>query len=152
MQISSLLKPEQIKMELSQQKRCNAINEVAQLLQSNPNVTNFAGFYEELLARERIESTCLGNEIAFPHARTDSLKGMVLAIGRSTTGVWFENSGQSVKLIFVIGTPKRMVTDYLSVVGGLARLLKDPATREKLITVPTVEEFIATLTAAETGR
>ena len=152
MQISSLLKPEQIKMELSQQKRCNAINEVAQLLQSNPNVTNFAVFYEELLARERIESTCLGNEIAFPHARTDSLKGMVLAIGRSTQGVWFENSGQSVKLIFVIGTPKRMVTDYLSVVGGLARLLKDTSTRDGLIAAPTVEEFISTLTHAENGR
>jgi mannitol/fructose-specific phosphotransferase system IIA component (Ntr-type) len=152
MQISSLLKPEQIKMELAQQNRSEAINEVAQLLQSNPNVTNFDGFYEELLARERIESTCLGNEIAFPHARTDSLKGMVLAIGRSTKGVWFENSGQSVKLIFVIGTPKRMVTDYLSVVGGLARLLKDAGTREKLITAPTVEEFIATLTEAESGR
>ena len=152
MQISSLLKPEQIKMELAQQERCNAINEVAQLLQSTPNVTNFAGFYEELLARERIESTCLGNEIAFPHARTDSLKGMVLAIGRSTQGVWFENSGQSVKLIFVIGTPKRMVTDYLSVVGGLARLLKDASTREHLISAPTVEEFIGTLTQAESGR
>jgi len=139
MQISSLLKPEQIKMELAQVKRCNAINEVAQLLQ-------------ELLARERIESTCLGNEIAFPHARTDSLKGMVLAIGRSPQGVWFENSSQTVKLIFVIGTPKRMVTDYLSVVGGLARLLKDSATRDKLITAPTVEEFIATLTQAENGR
>ena len=152
MQISSLLKPEQIKMELAQQKRCNAINEVAQLLQSNPNVTNFAGFYEELLARERIESTCLGNEIAFPHARTDSLKGMVLAIGRSTKGVWFENSSQTVKLIFVIGTPKRMVTDYLSVVGGLARLLKDASTREQLISAPNVEDFIATLTQAESGR
>ena len=152
MQISSLLKPEQIKLELAQQKRCNAINEVAQLLQANPNVTNFAGFYEELLARERIESTCLGNEIAFPHARTDSLKGMVLAVGRSTGGVWFENSSQNVKLIFVIGTPKRMVTDYLSVVGGLARLLKDATTREQLLTVQGVDEFIATLTKAESGR
>jgi mannitol/fructose-specific phosphotransferase system IIA component (Ntr-type) len=152
MQISSLLKPDQIKLELDQTKRCNAINEVAQLLQSNPNVTNFAGFYEELLARERIESTCLGNEIAFPHARTDSLKGMVLAIGRSTTGVWFENSSQNVKLIFVIGTPKRMVTDYLSVVGGLARLLKDNATREQLLSAPTLDEFIATLTKAESSR
>jgi len=151
MQISSLLKPEQIKLELDQAKRCNAINEVAQLLQNNPNVTNFAGFYEELLARERIESTCLGNEIAFPHARTDSLKGMVLAVGRSTSGVWFENSSQNVKLIFVIGTPKRMVTDYLSVVGGLARLLKDSSTREQLLTVKTVEEFIAALTKAESG-
>lgn len=152
MQISSLLKPDQIKLELDQGKRCNAINEVAQLLQHNPNVTNFAGFYEELLARERIESTCLGNEIAFPHARTDSLKGMVLAVGRSTGGVWFENSSQNVKLIFVIGTPKRMVTDYLSVVGGLARLLKDAATREQLLTVQGVDEFIATLTKAESGR
>jgi mannitol/fructose-specific phosphotransferase system IIA component (Ntr-type) len=152
MQISSLLKPEQINLELAQQERCNAINEVAQPLQSNPNVTNFADFYEEILARERIESTCLGNEIAFPHARTDSLKGMVLAIGRSTQGVWFENCGQTVKLIFVIGTPKRMVTDYLSVVGGLARLLKDASTREQLIAAPTVEEFIATLTQAESGR
>jgi mannitol/fructose-specific phosphotransferase system IIA component (Ntr-type) len=152
MQISSLLKPDQIKLELDQAKRCNAINEVAQLLQNNPNVTNFAGFYEELLARERIESTCLGNEIAFPHARTDSLKGMVLAVGRSTGGVWFENSSQNVKLIFVIGTPKRMVTDYLSVVGGLARLLKDATTREQLLTVQGVDEFIATLTKAESGR
>jgi mannitol/fructose-specific phosphotransferase system IIA component (Ntr-type) len=152
MQISSLLKPEQIKLELTEAKRVDAINEVAQLLQANPNVTNYTGFYGELLARERIESTCLGNEIAFPHARTDSLKGMVLAIGRSTKGVWFENCGQTVKLIFVIGTPKRMVTDYLSVVGGLARLLKDATTRESLIAAPTVEEFIATLTQAENGR
>ena len=152
MQISSLLKPEQIKMELAQVKRCNAINEVAQLLQNNPNVTNFAGFYEELLARERIESTCLGNEIAFPHARTDSLKGMVLAVGRSPQGVWFENSSQTVKLIFVIGTPKRMVTDYLSVVGGLARLLKDPGTRESLISATNTDEFIAALTQAELAR
>ena len=152
MQISSLLKPEQIKLELAEVKRCDAINEVAQLLQANPNVTNYEGFYGELLARERIESTCLGNEIAFPHARTDSLKGMVLAIGRSTKGVWFENSSQTVKLIFVIGTPKRMVTDYLSVVGGLARLLKDATTRDSLIASPTVDEFIATLTQAENGR
>jgi len=152
MQISSLLKPEQINIELTQPKRVDAINEVAQLLQSNTNVTNFGSFYEELLARERVESTCLGNEIAFPHARTDSLKGMVLAIGRSTQGVWFENCNQTVKLIFVIGTPKRMVTDYLSVVGGLARLLKDASTRENLISAPNVEEFIATLAQAENGR
>ncbi|HUB67900.1 MAG TPA: PTS sugar transporter subunit IIA [Candidatus Methylacidiphilales bacterium] len=152
MQISSLLKPDQIKLELKEQKRVDAINEVAQLLQKNPNVLNFAGFYEELLARERIESTCLGNEIAFPHARTDFLKGMVLAIGRSSQGVWFENANQTVKLIFVIGTPKRMVTDYLSVVGGLARLLKDTSTRGQLINAPSAEDFIATLTQAELAR
>jgi mannitol/fructose-specific phosphotransferase system IIA component (Ntr-type) len=57
-----------------------------------------------------------------------------------------------VKLIFVIGTPKRMVTDYLSVVGGLARLLKDPATRDSLMAATSTDDFIAALTQAELAR
>lgn len=152
MQISSLLKAEQIKLKLESTKRVAAINEVAQLVQTNPAVLKWDGFYEELLARERVESTCLGNEIAFPHARTDHLKGMVLAIGRSPEGVLFENCNETVRLIFVIGTPKRMVTDYLSVVGGLARILKEPSVRQNLINAATTEEFIERLVEAETGR
>jgi mannitol/fructose-specific phosphotransferase system IIA component (Ntr-type) len=66
--------------------------------------------------------------------------------------VWFENSSQNVKLIFVIGTPKRMVTDYLSVVGGLARLLKDNSTREQLLSAKNTEDFIGALTQAEVAR
>jgi mannitol/fructose-specific phosphotransferase system IIA component (Ntr-type) len=149
MLISSLLKPEQIKLGLESTKRCNAIHEVANLLQTNTNVVQFQGFYDELLARERVESTCLGNEIAFPHARTDHLKGMVLAVGRSNEGILFENSNQIVKLIFVIGTPKRMVTDYLSVVGGLARLLKEADVRGELLSAPTPEAFIERITMVE---
>lgn len=149
MQISSLLKPEQIKLKLESNRRTGAIHEVALLLQNNPSVANFQGFYDELLARERVESTCLGNEIAFPHARTDHLKGMVLAIGRSPEGILFENNQQMVRLIFIIGTPKRMVTDYLSVVGGLARFVKEAAFREKLLKAATPEEFIELIAQAE---
>lgn len=152
MQISSLLKAEQIKLKLDSTKRTTAINEVAQLVQTNPAVVKWEGFYEELLARERVESTCLGNEIAFPHARTDHLKGMVLAIGRSPDGILFENCNQTVRLIFVIGTPKRMVTDYLSVVGGLARILKEPSVRQNLINAANTEDFIRTIAEAEAGR
>lgn len=149
MLISDLLKPAQVKLELSNNKRTAAIHEVALLLEGNPHVTQFQGFYDELLARERVESTCLGNHVAFPHARTDHLKGMVLAVGRSKNGVHFENSDQMVNLIFVIGTPKRMATDYLSVVGGLARVLKDCDVRQKLVEVETPEEFIEIIARAE---
>lgn len=149
MQISSLLQPNQIKLKLENSKRCPAIHEIAQLLQGNPNVVHFGGFYEELLARERVESTCLGNEIAFPHARTDHVKGMVLAIGRSPEGVFFENCGQNVKLLFVIGTPRRMATDYLSVVGGLARMLKSAEFRQELLNASSEEDFIAKMVEGE---
>ena len=145
---SDLLKPDQIRLDLQSPSGSEAIREVASLLRASPAITSFDGFYEELLAREQVESTCLGNGIAFPHARTDHIKGMVLAIGRSAAGVPFAG-GQMVRLLFIIGTPKRLATDYLSVVGGLARIVKNAQIREELLAAPTPEAFIRILAAAE---
>jgi mannitol/fructose-specific phosphotransferase system IIA component (Ntr-type) len=141
MLISRLLKPALVNLDLKSTKRTNAIHETASLLIGNPAVIDFDGFYQDLLARERVETTCIGNAIAFPHARTDHVKSLVLSVGRSMEGVTFENCNQIVRLIFVIGTPKRMTTEYLTVVGALARILKDANNREALLTVKKPEEF-----------
>ncbi|MBX3736802.1 MAG: PTS sugar transporter subunit IIA [Candidatus Didemnitutus sp.] len=143
--LSKLLDPARITLALQSTKRTNAINEVAKLLEAHPDVANFQGFYNELLARERLDTTCLGNEIALPHARTEHVKKIVLAVGRSTDGVLFENSNQTVKLMFVLGTPKNNPTDYLILVGALCRLIKDAASRDALMAAPTPEAFIATV-------
>ena len=118
-------------------------------MRRDQNVTDFPGFYEELLARERLDTTCLGNEVALPHARTEHVKKIVLAVGRSQGGVLFENSNQNVKLMFVLGTPKNNPTDYLILVGALCRLIKDAPSREALLTAPTPGAFIATVKALE---
>ncbi|MCS7063574.1 MAG: PTS sugar transporter subunit IIA [Methylacidiphilales bacterium] len=142
MLISRLLKPSLINLNLKSTKRTNAIYETASLLNGHPSLLNFEGFYQELLARERVETTCIGNSIAFPHARTDHVKSLILAVGRSNEGILFENCNQIVRLIFVIGTPKRMTTEYLTVVGALARILKDPSNREALLKAEKPEDFL----------
>ena len=119
--LSSLLSPQRINLSVTSTKRTAAINEVAKLLETDPNVGNFQGFYNELLARERLDTTCLGNEIALPHARTEHVKKIVIAVGRSQGGVHFENSNQNVRLMFVLGTPKSNPGDYLMLVGSLCR-------------------------------
>ena len=58
-----VLAPDRILLKLQSPKRTTAINEVAKLLENHPDVANFQGFYNELLARERLDTTCLGNEI-----------------------------------------------------------------------------------------
>ncbi|WP_415909815.1 PTS sugar transporter subunit IIA [Oleiharenicola sp. Vm1] len=147
--LSKLLDPARITLAVQSTKRTNAINEVAKLLESHPDVANFQGFYNELLARERLDTTCLGNEIALPHARTEHVRKIVLAVGRSTEGVLFENSNQTVKLMFVLGTPKNNPTDYLILVGALCRLIKDAASRDALMAAPSPEAFIATVQELE---
>ena len=147
--LSSLLEPACIALNLQSSKRTAALHEVAQLLETHPNVANFPGFYNELLARERLDTTCLGNEIALPHARTEHVKKIVIAVGRSVTGVHFENADQNVRLLFVLGTPKSNPGDYLMLVGSLCRLIKDAASREALLAAPTPEAFIATVQELE---
>lgn len=145
MNLSDLLKPDLILMELAGTKRTTAIHEVAALLEKNDGMVNFKGFYDELLARERLEPTTLGNGVAFPHARTDHVKRLVLAVGRSTAGVNFESNGENIHFIFVIGTPRRMVTEYLALVGAMARLLRHDEVRTALLAAKTPEEFLAAL-------
>ena len=145
MKLAELIQPQHVLLDLQETKRTAAIHEVAKLLEKDPEVVNFQSFYDELLARERLEATSLGYGVAFPHARTDHVKKMVLAVGRSVPGEWFENSGETIHFIFVIGTPRRMVTEYLALVGAMARLLRSEEVRKKLMAAKTPEEFAAVL-------
>jgi len=130
-------------------KRTAALSEVARRLDGHPLVTNYAGFYQELLARDRLDTTCLGNEIALPHARTEHVSDLVLAIGRSRAGVSFEKDKQIVRLLFVLGTPKSNPMGYLQVVSTLCKIFKDPANREALLAAETPDAFVDVLLVAE---
>ncbi|MBI2516047.1 MAG: PTS sugar transporter subunit IIA [Opitutae bacterium] len=147
--LSSLLDPSRISLALQSTKRTTALHEIAHLLATHPDVSNFDGFYQELLARDRLDTTSLGNEVALPHARTEHVKKIVVAVGRSDAGILYENPPQAVRLMFVLGTPKSNPGDYLALVGSLCRLIKDAANREALLKAATPEEFIATVVELE---
>ena len=147
--LALLLDPARIVLNLQSTRRIDALYEVAHLLDGQPDVTNFQGFYNELLAREGLDTTCLGNGVALPHARTEHVARIVLAVGRSDHGVFFENSSQTVRLLFVLGTPKSNAGDYLQLVGMLCRIIKDAANLETLLKAPTTADFIRTLLALE---
>jgi mannitol/fructose-specific phosphotransferase system IIA component (Ntr-type) len=147
--ITSLLHPSRINLQLQGAKRTAALNEIARLLDGHPDVANYAGFYDELLARDRLDTTCLGNAVALPHARTEHVKQIVLAVGRADNGIAFDADGEIVKLFFVLGTPKTKPGDYLAVVSALCKILKDPADRATFLNAPTPEAFIAAIAAAE---
>ncbi len=147
--LAQYLDPARVALDLPATERIAAIDEVARLLADHPDVTDFTGLYDDLLARERLDTTCLGNEVAIPHARTRHVRRIVMAIGRSRPGVWFENSQQAVRLIFVLGTPQSNPGDYLQLVGLLCRLLKEPANRAALLQAPSPAAFVEAMLALE---
>lgn len=136
---------DQISLDLRDQTQSGALRELVDLFANNPAVKDLNGFHEALLSREKANSTVVGNGVAFPHARTDHVDKIVLAVGRSAAGVKFESSPDPVHLIFMIGTPKALISDYLVCIGSLARYVKDKDICSRLMQAKTPAEFIAVL-------
>jgi fructose-specific phosphotransferase system IIA component len=148
--LADLLKPEAINLNVQARQKNAALREVASLLLQNKSVTNFDAFFHEILERERISNTALGHDVAIPHARTEQCTEILIAIGRNMEGIDFESRDNGpVRLIFLIGTPKQMVTEYLRVVGNLARLLRRDDIRQRLLEAPDADAFIRVIAEAE---
>ena len=145
--VIDLLNPQHVVLDLVARNEPDALRElVATFGQEATN--DRTALLRDLIAREQLQSTNAGNGVAFPHARTDVVERIVLAIGRSREGVVFRDTEPPVHLLFLIGTPPAMVRDYLVCIGTLARLCRNRDMRERLLNAPTAERLIDELRAA----
>ncbi|MFL6520772.1 MAG: PTS sugar transporter subunit IIA [Chthoniobacterales bacterium] len=145
--LSEILDPKLVVLELREQTAAEAILEIVERLRDHGLVEDFYKLADAVMEREGRTSTNTGEGVAFPHARTDLVDRLVLGIGRSKAGIPFGYSSELVHLIFLVGVPQRMVTDYLVCVGGLARVVRDKGRRDALMAAATDEEFVELMRA-----
>lgn len=141
--ISSLLEKDKIKLSLVSTDKKTAIRELGELLRNSSAMVNYEDFIRGVFDREEVATTGVGDEMAIPHARTDAVKDFVVAVGRSDAGVDFGSAdGKSVRLIFLLATPKNQVPQYLQILAHLARLLKKHSFRGDILSAKTPEDII----------
>src|SRR5262245_34849225 len=148
--LADLLQEKQVILRLRSRKPANAIREIVDVLASDTSgrkIDKPEAFLEQVLARERTHPSVVENGVVFPHARTDLVDAILISIGRSRAGIPFGENQQRAHLIFVIGVPERLLSDYLVCVGTLARLVRDETIRSRLLNAETPHEFIEALTA-----
>ncbi len=148
MSLFEILIPSQVRLDLAAHNQAEAISATTNLLSGSPHILDFPGFEEEVIAREKLSATAVGNGVAFPHARTRHVERIVMAAGRCAQDIPFDEGRQPVRMIFVIGTPTNMVREYLGIVGDLARRLKHETVRRKLLEAANPTDFLAALKAA----
>jgi len=148
--LADLLHEQQVILRLRSRKPPNAIREIVDVLASDISGRKIAkpeAFLEQVFAREQAHPSVVENGIAFPHARTDLVDEIVIGVGRSRAGIPFGENQQRAHLIFVIGVPERLLSDYLVCVGTLARLVKEETIRSTLLNAETLRAFTEALTA-----
>jgi mannitol/fructose-specific phosphotransferase system IIA component (Ntr-type) len=102
------------------------------------------------LARERQMPTDVGRGVAIPHARCPGLEGSILVLGRSSGGIVFNpQSGDLVRLIFLLITPAERPQTQVFFLTQLASIAQSELVRERLIRAQTVDEVVQVIAAAD---
>ena len=143
--LAELIDPRQVALNLQARTQPEALREIVDLLVFAGEIDNREKFLDELRAREETNSTYAADGVAFPHARTNLVDEILVGIGRSEAGIPWTEKGEVAHLIFLIAVPERLISDYLVVVGVIARITKDRPLRTLLLHAENVEDFIATL-------
>lgn len=99
--------------------------------------------YSKVIERENIQTTGLGNGIAFPHARLQNCTDLVLAVGVSKTGIDFESfDRQPCNIICLLISPERKPYLNLQMMALLARFLADEQNIERIRNCSSAEKIV----------
>jgi PTS system nitrogen regulatory IIA component len=105
---------------------------------------------ETLKEREKLGTTALGDGIAIPHARLESVERLLVSFGRSREGIDFDSvDGQPTHLFFLLVAPSREGSAHLLTLARLSRFLSNAAFRAKLLAAESVDDVVRAVEEAE---
>jgi len=126
MDLSNFFKVNQI-VTLTATDKKMAIKELVDKLQDLSLIENKERFYAQIVHRESLENTGIGNSLAIPHTRTETVDSLITILGISEEGIDYQSFDEKpVNYILLNIFPTDMSTKYLYLIGMMARIFSNP--------------------------
>jgi len=140
MRLTSYMDRKLILLDLPAASKEEAIAKIVGHMRENQAIEDVDAVLEEIFSRESRGGTSLGNGVAIPHARVRGIDRITVAMARLAEGVKFsEEDRQPVRMVFVVITPLEKLNEYLKVLAGLAKFMKDKKMLKRLLAADSLE-------------
>jgi fructose-specific phosphotransferase system IIA component len=150
MKLSKFCGEDLISFELRAQNKDEIIKELVDLASNSKLVKDADQLLKDILEREKLVTTGVGYGVAFPHAKSKAIRGIIIAFGRSKKGVDFESMDKKpVNIFFLIAAPEDAIGAHLNVMARLSFLMKSEKNREKLMKIKSPKELLEVLDSYE---
>ena len=149
MRITDLLKKESIELNSPVSTKQGAIDKLIDLQAKAGNISDKNAYKKDILAREQMSSTAVGDGIALPHAKSESVRQPGLAAITAPNGVDYESmDGKPSNILFMIAAPNDGDL-HLEVLSRLMTILMDEEFRRNLLAADTKEKFLKAIDEKE---
>ena len=153
MKILDFLPKDAISVELASKTKKEAIQELVELLVKSKKLepAESEKVVKVLLEREELGSTGIGQGIAIHHAKTDAVKEVTAAFGKSNDGVAFDAlDGKPVYLLFLLVAPTDASSLHIKALAKISRLLKHKYFRSVLRKAANTQEVVKVIAEEDT--
>jgi PTS system nitrogen regulatory IIA component len=150
MKLTDMLVADACLVDMRARGKPEALRELADALAASVPALDADALLALLEERERLGTTAMGDGIAIPHARMESLDRLLVSFGRSRHGVDFDAvDGKPTQLFFLLVAPGREGSAHLLALARLSRFLSRPEFRDRLLEVESVDELFRAFEAEE---
>jgi mannitol/fructose-specific phosphotransferase system IIA component (Ntr-type) len=152
MEIWKHLRKETIRLDMETGTKEEIFAELVDSLLETGQVDPELPVLKEVLRREAVLSTGVGNGVALPHARLANFKGWALSFGRPCEPVDVDAvDGQPADLFFLLIADRNDPGTIVKILGRLARLCDDVEMRKGLRKYKSPAKIIELFQKFETG-
>jgi len=143
MSILELISEECIKVPLEGTEKNEVLREMIHLLKEAGKFEDEEAIYLAVRNREDLCSTGLGEGIAVPHAKTDAVSSITMAIGISPDGIEFESLDEKpAKMFFMILAPPSQAGQHIEILSEVARITRSAAFMRAIIHSENAKEVL----------
>lgn len=143
MELTSIMRPENMTLELKATERVGAIRELIDLLYASESITDKEELFKSVWQREEEFSTGVGFRVAIPHAKSKFVKKASIAYGASANGVdWPSEDGEMPQMIFLIAVPDTVSNEHLKLLAQISRKIIHDNVRTQILNATKIEDVI----------
>ena len=113
-------------------------------------ITDRGAALDVILEREGKQSTGIGEGVAIPHGKSETITELTAALGISKRGIEFDSlDGEPVQIIFLLLAEKNNPGPHIEALAQVARLFQIPGSIEDLIDAGSAGEIMDIIIAGE---
>ncbi|WP_127959235.1 PTS 2-O-a-mannosyl-D-glycerate transporter subunit IIABC [Serratia microhaemolytica] len=153
MNLSSLTHPSLINLQTTFATRDQAIHFLANQLAAQNKLHDKQAFLEAVFTREAQAPTALGEGLAVPHGKSESVKQAAFAVATLETPLEWQgiDGPENVNMIFLLAIPADQAgSTHMQLLTALTTALVDDQTRAAVLKATTPEQLIALLSSGAT--
>lgn len=153
MRISDILKVQSIELNPKINSKKEALDKLVDLMEKGGNINNKEEYKKDVLKREELSTTGIGEGIAIPHGKSKGVKAPGLSSMVVKDGVDFDSlDGEDAKIFFMIAAPENASNEHLEVLARLSSMLMDNDFKNSLINSKSKEEFLSLIDKKEDAK